>query len=109
MFLYSVVENHLKKENKQVKILVYNVTYIHIMNKFCHDIRHKKNLYRPALVEIANVFCQIRNIKVALNRLSLAAQTNLFQPTRLMSYFRMAQIFASVQLNLRLKSCCDSL
>ena len=56
-FVYSVVENHLKKENKhQVKILVYIVTYIHIVNKFCHDIRHKKNLYRPALVKILIVY-----------------------------------------------------
>ena len=44
--------------------------------------------------------------KVTPNRLSPAAQNNLFQPMCLMSYFRMAQNFASVQLNLCLKSCC---
>ena len=51
-------------------------------------------------------------VKVALNRLSSAAQNNLFQPTRLMSYFRVTQNFASVQLNLRLKAvviACDTL
>ena len=48
-------------------------------------------------------------LKVALNRLSPAAQNNLFQPMRLMGYFRVAHNFTSVQLNLRLKSCCDSL
>ena len=55
-FVYSVVENHLKKEKHQVKILVYIVTYIHIVNKFCYDIQHKKNLYRPALVKILIVY-----------------------------------------------------
>ena len=51
----------------------------------------------------------VYSFKVALNRLNPATQNNLFQPTHLMSYFRVAQNFASVQLNLRLKSCCDSL
>ena len=65
---------------------------------------------QPALA-IFDVFKrqQTTRFKMALNRLSPAAQNNLFQPTCLMSYFRVAQNFASVQLNLRLKSCCDSL
>ena len=73
-FVYSVVVHTWKpseKRNKhQVKILVYIVTYIHIVNKFCHDIRHKKNLYHPALLNTVTAQSLLVYLNLFLQTLS---------------------------------------
>ena len=80
-------------------------------DKDCEDELHYLKISNKYIVEsqLSRLHLSGFLVKVALNRLSPAAQNNLFQPTRLISYFRVAQNFVSVQLNLRVVIACDTL